>query len=681
MPIRRLSVQLANQIAAGEVVERPASVVKELLENAVDAHGTRIVCEVRGAGKLLIRVRDNGSGIPREELALALAPHATSKISSQEDLAAILTLGFRGEALASIAAVSKLKLISKPAEQEEACSVEVEGPEQDPKIYPAAHPDGTTVEVAELFFYTPARGRVVRADLTEAAGLREVFVRTALANPDLDFELISEGRTVLNVKSARGDPKLRLERIARLLGADYTTLAAEVKCDHPRLSLEGVLLPPPEEEESLPESIYVFLNGRPVADRVITHAVREAYAEVNPKRRTARCVLYLRCDPHEVDVNVHPRKDEVRFSEVRQVHDILVNALVEALGKAGFSAFTSADLGFEDTEDPGQEVKAGPESAINHAGADLAAGSLNSLAGRRAEPEKTPAPQRAAADQGADTPFNSAGGQEAPEASPGKTAAPQPAAAAAAPSGSTAPRTFGSGASGSSFMGHVPSGTADQSARLRAYQEKLAREKAAVRLNTRGSAEVSAPRELRFLALVRPNILLCRQDQRYFLLKGSALAAFDRAGTFNYQFRLHRVERQVLTLPFTLKADPELVRALQGADELWERCGFALSLKADLIELNAVPALLKNCDLASAALHALCCLAAGRDEIKAGLVPAALAWILADAGVCGILTDAEAGEICARRRHLLLPEDLPDYCCEEVDLGAMAVELGRRWAV
>ena len=186
MPIRRLSVQLANQIAAGEVVERPSSVVKELLENAVDAKATKIVCDLKNSGKTLIRVRDNGQGIPHEELPLALAPHATSKIATLEDLEAILTLGFRGEALASIAAVSKLTLTSRTKDEDHAFSVEVEGPQQDPEINPAAHPVGTSVEVCELFFNTPARRRFLRSDRTEFMHIREIFVRTALANPHID---------------------------------------------------------------------------------------------------------------------------------------------------------------------------------------------------------------------------------------------------------------------------------------------------------------------------------------------------------------------------------------------------------------------------------------------------------------------------------------------------------------
>ena len=315
MPIRRLSVQLANQIAAGEVVERPSSVVKELLENAVDAKATKIVCDLKNSGKTLIRVRDNGQGIPHEELPLALAPHATSKIATLEDLEAILTLGFRGEALASIAAVSKLTLTSRTKDEDHAFSVEVEGPQQDPEINPAAHPVGTSVEVCELFFNTPARRRFLRSDRTEFMHIREIFVRTALANPDIDFELNLDGKNVVNVKAVMGDEKKRLVRLSKLAGSDFNRNGIFVRGEDPCLNVSGVLLPPPDVEESAVENIFLFLNGRPIADKVLTHALKQAYSEVAGRSCPVRCVLYLNCDPHEVDINVHPRKDEVRFHE------------------------------------------------------------------------------------------------------------------------------------------------------------------------------------------------------------------------------------------------------------------------------------------------------------------------------------------------------------------------------
>ena len=219
MPIRKLSVQLANQIAAGEVVERPASVVKELLENAVDAGASAITLELKQAGKQLIKVTDNGAGIPKDELVLALAPHATSKISCLEDLAAITTMGFRGEALASIASVSRLILVSNTKGQPHGYQVEVSGPEQNPAVAPAAHPIGTSVIVRELFFNTPARRRFLKSDKTELTHIRELVTRLALVNYGIEFTLVSDGRTILQVPA---QSKAQLpQRISKLLGADF----------------------------------------------------------------------------------------------------------------------------------------------------------------------------------------------------------------------------------------------------------------------------------------------------------------------------------------------------------------------------------------------------------------------------------------------------------------------------
>lgn len=352
--IRRLSKQLASQIAAGEVVERPASVVKELLENAVDAHGTHILCEIKEAGKLLIRVRDNGTGIVKDELPLALAPHATSKIYSSDDLNSITTLGFRGEALASIASVSKLTLTSKTKDEDNAYCVKVEGPEQEPLIAPAAHPDGTTVDVCELFFNTPARRRFLKSDRTEFLRIKDTFIRIALAHPDTGFELVNEGKTVFKVSKSSLNEGIDLKRTAILLGSDFSQEGIKVLCEDPNLKMEGMLLPPPSVEQSVSELVYLFLNGRPIADKVVTHALKEAFFEVIGRTLPIRCVLYLEVKPDEVDVNVHPRKDEVRFHEPSLIHDLITDDLVLALRKAGIgpNSVSQSELDFAQNEEP-----------------------------------------------------------------------------------------------------------------------------------------------------------------------------------------------------------------------------------------------------------------------------------------------------------------------------------------
>lgn len=366
MPIKKLSVQLANQIAAGEVVENPASVVKELLENAIDAHATAITLEVKEAGKLLIKVTDNGSGIPQEELPLALAPHATSKISELEDLDAIVTLGFRGEALASIAAVSKLSLVSNTIHQEHGYKVEVEGPEQHPYIYPAAHPVGTSVIVRELFFNTPARRRFLKSDRTELSKIRDIFTRIALVNYTCEFRFIVDGKMVLQLPATNrfGLP----QRIAKLLGAEYK--GPLIKLDNfdpnfqqhmvrlyedehfglegaglripPVLGIHGVLVYPEVARKGIPDKLVFFLNGRCMGDKLVAKAIREGFAQAlhsgTDYKPSVRGVLFLECDPHIVDVNVHPRKDEVRFHNSNVIFDCIVFTIKTALLLHGITA-------------------------------------------------------------------------------------------------------------------------------------------------------------------------------------------------------------------------------------------------------------------------------------------------------------------------------------------------------
>lgn len=289
---------------------------------------------LKEAGKLLIRVRDNGTGIVKDELPLALAPHATSKIYSSDDLNSITTLGFRGEALASIVSVSKLTLTSKTKDEDNAYCVKVEGPEQEPLIAPAAHPDGTTVDVCELFFNTPARRRFLKSDRTEFLRIKDTFIRIALAHPDSGFELVNEGKTVFKVSKSSLNEGIDLKRTSILLGSDFSQEGIKVLCEDPNLKMEGMLLPPPSVEQSVSEQVYLFLNGRPIADKVVTHALKEAFFEVLGRTLPIRCVLYLEVKPDEVDVNVHPRKDEVRFHEPSLIHDLITDALVLALRKA-----------------------------------------------------------------------------------------------------------------------------------------------------------------------------------------------------------------------------------------------------------------------------------------------------------------------------------------------------------
>lgn len=328
-PIRLLSPRLANQIAAGEVVERPASVVKELVENALDAGASRVDVEVEQGGVKLIRVRDDGSGIEESDLPLALSRHATSKIASLDDLEAVASLGFRGEALASISSVSRLTLTSRTAEQEAASRVEVEGREMDARISPAAHPVGTTVEVRDLFFNTPARRKFLRTEKTEFNHVEECVRRQALSRFDAGFTLRHNQRVVQSLRPA-ASPLDRERRIGALCGQQFIDNAVVIDAEATGLRLWGwVALPTFSRSQA--DLQYFFVNGRVIRDRLVAHAVRQAYRDVLYNNRHPAFVLYLEVDPATVDVNVHPTKHEVRFRDGRLVHDFIFRTLHKAL--------------------------------------------------------------------------------------------------------------------------------------------------------------------------------------------------------------------------------------------------------------------------------------------------------------------------------------------------------------
>ncbi len=323
--IRQLDIRLANQIAAGEVVERPASVVKELLENALDAGSTRIDVDVEQGGVKLIRVRDNGDGIAAEDLPLALARHATSKIHDLEDLEAVATLGFRGEALASIASVSRLVLTSSADDSGLGHAASSEGRDMAAVLTPAASARGTTVEVRDLFFNTPARRKFLKSEQTEFSHLEETVKRLALAHPEVAFTLNHNGRQVHGLRPATEEVEWR-RRLASLCGAAFMEHAVPVQIENGGLQLRG-WLGLPTFSRSQADLQYFYVNGRMVRDRVVTHAVRQAYADVLFHGRHPAYVLFFELDPGAVDVNVHPTKHEVRFREQRQIHDFLFRSL------------------------------------------------------------------------------------------------------------------------------------------------------------------------------------------------------------------------------------------------------------------------------------------------------------------------------------------------------------------
>jgi DNA mismatch repair protein MutL len=329
MPIQLLPPQLANQIAAGEVVERPASVVKELVENSLDAGATQIELEIEKGGSKKILIRDNGSGIAEQELILALSRHATSKISSLADLEQICSLGFRGEALASISSVSRLTLTSKPVTQDKAWQASAEGRDMAVQVRPAAHPDGTSIEVLDLFFNTPARRRFLRSDKTEFIHIDELVKRLALSRFDVSWLLTHNGQPVRRLPACPHQAA-RQKRVAAICGRAFAEQALWIENQYGQIRLSGWILPPAACQ---PQAAcqYSYVNGRMMRDKLLNHAIRQAYGEQLTAEQQPAFVLYLELDPGEVDVNVHPAKHEVRFHQARLVHDFVVSALADAL--------------------------------------------------------------------------------------------------------------------------------------------------------------------------------------------------------------------------------------------------------------------------------------------------------------------------------------------------------------
>ena len=325
--IRALSDHLINQIAAGEVVERPAAALKELLENALDAGATQIDVDLAGGGIRRIRVADNGAGIERDDLLLAVARHATSKLATVDDLEAITTLGFRGEALASIAAVSRFALASRATGPPHAWRLEVDGGTVAP-VAPAALAVGTAVTVQELYFNTPARRKFLRTEATEWGHCDEAFRRIALAHPDVGFTLQHNERVVYRLL-----PQGRRTRVAALLGSAFIEGAAVVEAAAGPLAIAGFAVQPAYATQASGQ--YVFVNGRHVRDRVLAHALRAAYRDVLHHDRQPAYALWLTLDPRFVDVNVHPQKAEVRFRESGAVHQFVQHAVARALAATG----------------------------------------------------------------------------------------------------------------------------------------------------------------------------------------------------------------------------------------------------------------------------------------------------------------------------------------------------------
>ena len=345
--IQRLSPRLANQIAAGEVVERPASVIKELLENALDAEATRIDIVLEAGGSKRMLVRDNGRGVPADDLKLALERHATSKISEQEDLEGIATLGFRGEALASIASVSKLVMTSNASDEKAGWCVRSAGESMQSELSPAAHPRGTTVDVEDLFYNTPARRKFLRTEKTELARIEDIVRKISLSHPKVQLSLTHQGKVVRQYAAAMSMNEREL-RVKQALGPAFIEAAMYFEEERGGMRLSGWVATP-RYSRSQADQQYFFVNGRSIRDKVLSHAVRQGYQDVLHYGRHPAYVIFFELDPRHVDVNVHPTKHEVRFRESRGVHDFIFSTIHQVLAKsqAGGEFARPADDAFQ----------------------------------------------------------------------------------------------------------------------------------------------------------------------------------------------------------------------------------------------------------------------------------------------------------------------------------------------
>ncbi len=327
--IRQLSTRLSNQIAAGEVIERPSSLVKELLENSIDAGSDRIDIALENGGVKLVRIRDNGTGIHPDDLALALSRHATSKIAAMEDLEGVATLGFRGEALASIASVSRLTLSSSQTEDNAGFMVSVSGNDMAADVKPAPHPRGTTVEVRDLFFNTPARRKFLRTEKTELQRIEDVVRKVSLSHPYVALSLHHNGKQLRHYPPTHTRED-ETRRVGSVFGSEFVDNAIYIDEEREGLALYG-WVGLPTWSRSQADQQFFFVNGRMIRDKLVTHAVRQAYQDVMYHGRNPVYALFLNLDPRLVDVNVHPTKHEVRFRESRQIHDFIFRTIHRSL--------------------------------------------------------------------------------------------------------------------------------------------------------------------------------------------------------------------------------------------------------------------------------------------------------------------------------------------------------------
>lgn len=587
MTIKILPARLANQIAAGEVVERPASVVKELVENSLDSGATRIDIDIEKGGAKLIRVRDNGKGIVKDELGLALSRHATSKIHTLDDLEAIMSLGFRGEALASISSVSRLTMTSRPAAQEQAWSAYSEGRDMKVKLQPTAHPIGTSVEVLDLFFNTPARRKFLRTEKTEFAHIDELLKRIALSRFDVTINVRHNGKMIRQYRAAKNQLQTE-KRIAAVCGNAFVRNMLRIELEHQGLKLHGWITTP-EGARQQSDLQYCYVNGRMMRDKLINHAIRQSYETSLKPDQFAAYVLFIELDPHQVDVNVHPAKHEVRFHQARLVHDFIYQALADALAQS--SVIDKPHVN---------------ESAFHHADPveSFEASTANQEPVSAPEPVTSPVPEQVyqAIDNTPAYP-----GRSDYEAKP-RDRAPSDASVREARAVDSFKRTDwieskpAPKPASSKEQRHAEPAPSKQE--VRAYHELLQTpdfepQKEAPKASVSTSAEVALP------PVTALSKALAVVDEQYVLMSsdsGAALVALPRAEFYRTKGQLTpsdgALKAQPLLVPLSVKLEPELVELARDYQQDFAQLGIQLKARNDkALMVMGVPSPLRQQNL------------------------------------------------------------------------------------
>ncbi|MFV8411127.1 DNA mismatch repair endonuclease MutL [Vibrio owensii] len=587
MTIKILPARLANQIAAGEVVERPASVVKELVENSLDSGATRIDIDIEKGGAKLIRVRDNGKGIVKDELGLALSRHATSKIHTLDDLEAIMSLGFRGEALASISSVSRLTMTSRPAAQEQAWSAYSEGRDMKVKLQPTAHPIGTSVEVLDLFFNTPARRKFLRTEKTEFAHIDELLKRIALSRFDVTINVRHNGKMIRQYRAAKNQLQTE-KRIAAVCGNAFVRNMLRIELEHQGLKLHGWITTP-EGARQQSDLQYCYVNGRMMRDKLINHAIRQSYETSLKPDQFAAYVLFIELDPHQVDVNVHPAKHEVRFHQARLVHDFIYQALADALAQS--SVIDKPHVN---------------ESAFHHADPveSFEASTANQEPVSAPEPVNSPVPEHVyqAIDNTPAYP-----GRSDYESKPRDRAPSDSSVREARPTDSfrrtdwveskPAPKP-----SSNREQRHAEPAPSKQE--VRAYHELLQTPDFEPQTETIREA-VSVPTETELSPVTALSKALAVVDEQYVLMSsdsGAALVALPRAEFYRTKGQLTpsdgALKAQPLLVPLSVKLEPELVELARDYQQDFAQLGIQLKARNDkALMVMGVPSPLRQQNL------------------------------------------------------------------------------------